>query len=76
MVGALKVSDSVSQYKMEEDLKSIKNALKFILTEMRNAELMEAECDVANSHEYQNITKKNRIDPVKKKYAKVLGDLE
>jgi hypothetical protein len=61
---------------MTDDLTSIKNALKFILTEMRDAELSEAKCAVANSDSYQNITIKNTVDPVKKKYLKVIEDLK
>ena len=68
---------------MTEDLKGIKNALKFLIECKMNDEICNAQCNVHNSHPYGDINKKSYknddkkvAQTIKKIYKPILDGLK
>lgn len=61
---------------MTEDLKGIKNALKFLIKCKMDDEISNANCDIINSHSYKNGDEEKTVQRVKNRYKLVLDGLK
>ena len=60
---------------MTEDLKGIKNALKFIIECKMYGEISEVQCDTVNSHSYKDGDRERAAERVKQVYKPILDGL-
>jgi hypothetical protein len=74
MTGMKGVVDPIGSFK--NDLKGIKNALKFLIESEMNGAIGSAKCDAVNSHSYKPGDRERAEERVRKCYEKVLKGLE